>query len=58
MGPDIVVKMPYGLKMIIETEYGKPAINDAINGLGYEFKDYSLPVKNVMGLIYPTTSVF
>ena len=53
--PDIVVEMPYGLKMIIETEYGKPAINDAISRLGYKFKNYTLPVKNVIALGIPKT---
>ena len=51
--PDIVVRMPYGLKMIIETEYGKPAIDDAKQRLGYEFEEYSLPVKNVIALGIP-----
>ena len=48
--PDLVVEMPYGLKMIIETEYGKPAINDAKKRLGYKFRNYPLDVKNVIAL--------
>ena len=51
--PDIVVEMPYDLRMIIETEYGKPAIKDAISRLGYKFHNYSLPVKNVIALGIP-----
>ena len=51
--PDIVVEMPYDLRMIIETEYGKPAINDAKKRLGYKFQNYSLPVKNVIALGIP-----
>ena len=51
--PDIVVEMPYDLRMIIETEYGKPAIKDAKKRLGYKFKNYSLPVKNVIALGIP-----
>ena len=51
--PDIVVRMPYSLRTIIETEYGDPAIADAKTRLGYEFKDYTLPMKSVIALGIP-----
>ncbi len=51
--PDIVVRMPYGLRTIIETEYNDPAIGDAKTRLGYEFKDDTLPMKSVIALGIP-----
>ena len=51
--PDIVVDMPYGLRTIIETEYGAPAKADAIKRLGYEFKDSNIPMKSVIALGIP-----
>lgn len=51
--PDIVVQMPYGLRTIVETEYGDPAIGDAKARLGYEFRDYTLPMKSVIALGIP-----
>lgn len=51
--PDIVVRMPYGLRTIIETEYSDPAIGDAKTRLGYEFKDDTLPMKSVIALGIP-----
>ena len=51
--PDIVVDMPYGLRTIIETEYGAPAIDDAKARLGYEFKDSNIPMKSVIALGIP-----
>lgn len=51
--PDIVVSMPYGLKTIVETEYGSPALKDAIHRLGYQFKDYNLPIKSVIAVGIP-----
>ena len=51
--PDIVVNMPYGLRTIVETEYGNPAIVDAKKRLGYEFNDYSLPMKSVIAIGIP-----
>ena len=51
--PDIIVRMPYGLRTIIETEYADPAIADAKARLGYEFKDYTLPMKSVIALGIP-----
>ena len=51
--PDIVVHMPYGLRTIIETEYGAPAIDDAKKRLGYEFIDYSISMKSVIALGMP-----
>ena len=52
--PDIVVRMPYGLRTIIETEYRAPAIADAIKRLGYEFTDSNIPMKSVIALGIPT----
>ena len=51
--PDIVVHMPYGLRTIIETEYGAPAIADAKARLGYEFTDSDIPMKSVIALGMP-----
>ena len=51
--PDIVVHMPYGLRTIIETEYRNPAIGDAKRRLGYEFNDYTLPMKSVLAVGIP-----
>lgn len=51
--PDIVVSMPYGLKTIVETEYGSPALKDATHRLGYQFKDYNLPIKSVIAVGIP-----
>ncbi len=51
--PDLVVKMPYDLRMIVETEYDSPAIGDAINRLGYGFYDHTRDVKNVIALGIP-----
>ena len=51
--PDIVVNMPYGLRTIVETEYDAPAIADAKTRLGYEFNDYTLPMKSVIAVGIP-----
>ena len=51
--PDIVVRMPYGLRTIVETEYDAPAIGDAKSRLGYEFIDYALPMKSVLAVGIP-----
>ena len=51
--PDLVVRMPYDLRMIVETEYDDPAIDDAITRLGYEFHDHTRDVKNVIALGIP-----
>ena len=51
--PDIVVEMPYGLRTIIETEYGAPAVKDAIARLGYQFNNYNIPMKSVIALGIP-----
>ena len=51
--PDIVVSMPYGLKTIVETEYGSPALKDAAHRLGYEFKEFPLPIKSVIAVGIP-----
>ena len=51
--PDIVVRMPYGLRTIVETEYDAPAIGDAKSRLGYEFNDYTLPMKSVLAVGIP-----
>ena len=51
--PDIVVRMPYGLRTIVETEYDSPAIGDAKSRLGYEFNDYTLPIKSVLAVGIP-----
>ncbi len=51
--PDIVVNMPYGLRTIVETEYGAPAVKDATDRLGYEFNDSTIPMKSVIALGIP-----
>ena len=51
--PDIVVEMPYGLRTIIETEYGAPAVKDAIARLGHQFNNYNIPMKSVIALGIP-----
>ena len=51
--PDFIVSMPYGLRVIIESEYGAPAVKDAVARLGYEFNDYQLPMKSVIALGIP-----
>ena len=51
--PDLVVRMPYDLRTIIETEYGDPAIADAKARLGYEFIDSNIPMKSVIALGIP-----
>ena len=51
--PDIVVRMPYGLRTIVETEYDAPAIGDAKTRLGYEFIDYAPPMKSVLAVGIP-----
>lgn len=52
--PDLIVHMPYQLRIIIETEYGNPAVSDAINRLGYQFEDSSaLPLRNVLAVGIP-----
>ena len=52
--PDLVVRMPYDLRMIVETEYDSPAVDDAIQRLGYEFHDHTRDVKNVIALGIPS----
>lgn len=52
--PDLIVQMPYRLRIIIETEFGEPAVSDAINRLGYQFDDSSaLPLRNVLAVGIP-----
>ena len=51
--PDIIVAMPYGLRVIIESEYGAPAVADAAERLGFEFSDHQLPMKSVLALGIP-----
>ena len=52
--PDIEVQMPYGLRAIVETEYGAPAVADARAKLGYQFKDAdSLPIKSILAVGIP-----
>ena len=51
--PDLVIKMPYDLRMIVEAEYDVPALCDAIKRLGYEFHDHSRDVENVIALGIP-----
>ena len=49
--PDIQVKMPYNLRAIIETEYGRPAVDDAKAKLGFQFKDVNtLPMKSILAV--------
>ena len=51
--PDIIVRMPYGLRTIIETEYRSPAIGDAKGRLGYEFNDSTIPMKSILAVGIP-----
>lgn len=52
--PDIQVMMPYKLRTIIETEYGRPAIADAKAKLGYQFKGVdTLPMKSILAIGLP-----
>ena len=51
--PDFIVEMPYGLRTIIETEYDAPAIGDARARLGYQFRDYLIPMKSVLAVGIP-----
>ena len=51
--PDIVVRMPYNMRLIVETEYGAPAVDDAKRRLGYLFGDDARDVKNVIALGIP-----
>ena len=52
--PDILVKMPYGLRGIIELEYDLPAVEDAKAKLGYEFKDSdNLPLRSILAVGIP-----
>lgn len=51
--PDIIVSMPYGLRTIVETEYGSPAVKDATHRLGYEFKEFPLPIRSVIAVGIP-----
>ena len=51
--PDFIVSMPYGLRVIIESEYDAPAVKDAVERLGYEFNDYQIPMKSVIALGIP-----
>lgn len=52
--PDIEAQMPYGLRGIVETEYGQPAVGDAIRKLGYQFKDGdTLPIKSILAVGVP-----
>ena len=51
--PDIVVRMPYGLRTVVETEYGDPAVGDAIKRLGRQFRDDDMPMRSVIALGIP-----
>ena len=52
--PDIQLRLPYRLRVIIETEYGAPAIGDARKKLGWEFKDDGdLPMKSILAVGIP-----
>ena len=52
--PDIEAQMPYGLRGIVETEYGQPAVKDATDKLGYQFKDGdTLPIKSILAVGVP-----
>ena len=54
--PDILVRLPYRLRTIIETEYGRPAVDDAKAKLGYEFRDVdTLPMKSILAVGMPRT---
>ena len=52
--PDLVVRMPYGLRTIIETEYGDPTLDDAKTRLGYKFTDSDIDMKSVIALSIPS----
>ena len=41
--PDFIMSMPYGLRVIIESEYDAPAVKDAKARLGCEFNDCPKP---------------
>ena len=52
--PDIHVDMPYGLRGMVELEYGSPAVQDATEKLGYQFKDANtLPMKSILAVGIP-----
>ena len=52
--PDIQVILPYKLRSIIETEYGRPAVDDARDKLGFQFKDVNtLPMKSILAVGMP-----
>ena len=52
--PDIEAEMPYGLRGIVELEYGQPAIEDAKAKLGYQFKGTdALPIKSILAVGIP-----
>ena len=52
--PDIHVDMPYGLRGMVELEYGPPAVGDAVRKLGYQFKDANtLPMKSILAVGIP-----
>ena len=52
--PDIQLLLPYGLRAMIETEYGAPAVGDARKKLGWQFKDcQNLPIKSILAVGIP-----
>ena len=52
--PDIRVNMPYGLRGIVELEYGQPAVADATDKLGYQFRDAdTLPMRSILAVGIP-----
>ena len=52
--PDIRVNMPYGLRGIVELEYGQPAVADALRKLGYQFRDSdNLPMRSILAVGIP-----
>ena len=52
--PDIHVDMPYGLRGMVELEYGQPAVGDATDKLGYRFRDAdTLPMKSILAVGIP-----
>lgn len=52
--PDIQLRLPYGLRAIIETEYGAPAVGDARKKLGWQFRDcQNLPMKSILAVGIP-----
>ena len=54
--PDIVIHLPYGLRSIIETEFGAPAIGDAKARLDYQFKDgLTSTIRSVLAVGLPTS---